>query len=194
MHPGSTAPVTELLTRWSNGDRAAFDALIPIVHEHLLATARRYMARENTHHTLQSAALVNEAFLRMVDMRRVDWRDRCHFLNIAARIMRRILVDTARAKKFQKRGGGACFVSLDEDLGPTASPTYDLLGVDDALTALAAIDPRRARVVELRIFSGLTIDETAAALAISPDTVVRDWKLAKAWLARELRHRIAPRT
>jgi RNA polymerase sigma factor (TIGR02999 family) len=178
--------VTDLLLAWSNGDRGALDALIPLVHEQLLILARRYMAHENAGHTLQATALVNEAYLRMVDMRRVDWRDRAHFFAIGARVMRHILVDLARSKRFQKRGGDISFVSLDEVEPPGSSAPYDVLGLNDALTALARKDSRRGKIVELRVFGGLTIEETAAALEISTDTVTRDWKLAKAWLAREL--------
>jgi RNA polymerase sigma factor (TIGR02999 family) len=144
------------------------------------------MARENAGHTLQSAALVNEAYLRMVDMRRVEWQNRAHFFAVAANLMRHILVDLARSKRSQKHGGGATRVSLDEALGRAAAAAYDVLGLDQALDALATLDPRRGRVVELRIFGGLTIEETAAALDVSTDTVTRDWRLAKAWLAREL--------
>jgi len=183
---GSSPHVTELLLAWSNGDRTALDELIPLVHEQLIALARRYMARENAGHTLEATALVNEAYLRMVDMRRVEWQNRAHFLAVAARVMRHILVDMARSKKLQKRGGGAPRVSLDEALGLASAPAYDVLGLDRALDALATLDPRRGKVVELRIFGGLTLEETAAALNVSTDTVTRDWKLAKAWLAREL--------
>jgi len=186
MSTNSSPHVTELLVAWSNGDRAALDALIPLVHEQLLQSARRYMSRERADHTLQSNALVNEAYLRMVDMGRVDWQNRAHFLAVAARLMRRILVDLARSKKFRKRGGGVARVSFDEALPLVSEPAYDVLGVDEALDALATIDPRRGQVVELRLFGGLTIEETATALQISTDTVTRDWKLAKAWLAREL--------
>ncbi len=186
MGTGSSPHVTELLLAWSNGDRAALDELIPLVHGELLRLARRYMARENVGHSLQPTALVNEAYLRMVDMRRVEWQNRAHFFAIAARLMRHILVDFARSKKFQKHGGGMVRTSLDEALGLAAAPAYDVLGLDRALDALAAIDPRRGKVVELRIFGGLTIGEAAAALNVSTDTVTRDWRLAKAWLAREL--------
>ena len=178
--------VTELLLAWSNGDRAALDELIPLVHEELLMLAHRYMARENPGHTLQSTALVNEAYLRLVDMRRVELQNRAHFLAVAARVMRHILVDLARAQRSQKHGGGAPGVPLDEALGIASAPAYDVLGLDQVLDALAALDPRRGKVVELRIFGGLTIEETAVALDVSTDTVTRDWKLAKAWLAREL--------
>jgi len=152
----------------------------------MLRLARRFMARENAGHTLQSAALVNEAYLRMIDIRRVKWEDRAHFLAVASRVMRHILVDLARYKNSQKRGAGMQMISLTENLGPVSETSYDVLGVNDALDALTALDPRRGKVVELRIFGGLTIEETAAALQISTDTVTRDWKLAKAWLAREM--------
>jgi RNA polymerase sigma factor (TIGR02999 family) len=179
--------VTGLLLAWSNGDPAALDTLVPIVHAQLRALARRHMAAERPGHTLQTNALVNEAYLRMVDLGRIEWRDRAHFFAIAARIMRHILVDRARAKRFRKRGGEMTRVALDETLLPAQSPAVcDVLGVDAALESLAAIDPRRGKVVELRIFGGLSVEETAAALGVSTDTVSRDWKLAKAWLAREL--------
>lgn len=186
MPPASDPHVTELLLAWSNGERAALDELIPLVHEELLMLARRYMARENAGHTLQSTALVNEAYLRMVDMRRVEWQNRAHFFAIAAKLMRHILVDLARSKRFVKRGGGLARVSFDAADPLMATPAYDVLGVDEALHALAALDPRRGKVVELRIFGGLTIEETAMVLKVSTDTVTRDWNLAKAWLGREL--------
>jgi RNA polymerase sigma factor (TIGR02999 family) len=186
MVPASDPQITELLLAWGNGERTALDTLIPLVHEELLTLARRYMARENAGHTLQSTALVNEAYLRMVDMRRVEWQNRAHFFAIAARLMRRILVDLARSKKFVKRGGGLVKVSFDEAQPSSGAPAYDVTRVDDALHALAALDPRRGKVVELRVFGGLTIEETASVLQVSSDTVTRDWKLAKAWLGREL--------
>jgi RNA polymerase sigma factor (TIGR02999 family) len=186
MSKGPSPRVTDLLLAWGGGDRGALDELIPLVHEELLVLARRYMARENPGHSLQSAALVNEAYLRMVDMRRLEWQNRTHFFAVAARLMRRILVDLARSKRSQKHGGRAPKVSLDEALQLALAPAYDVLGLDRALDALAAFDARRGQVVELRVFGGLTIEETAAALDVSTDTVTRDWKLAKAWLAREL--------
>jgi len=147
------------------------------------------MRRERADHTLESAALVNEAYLRMVEFGRVRWQDRAHFLAVAAQLMRHILVDFARSKTVQKRGGGAVRVPLDDAPPLTSSPSYDVVSLDAALEGLMALDSRRAKVVELRIFGGLTIEETAVALRISTDTVTRDWKLAKAWLARELSRR-----
>lgn len=182
------AQATALLRAWRNGDPTALDELIPLVHLELLALARRYMRREGVGHTLQSTALVNEAFLRLIDMGTIDWQNRAHFLAVAARQMRRILIDHARARNVQKRGGGALRVSLSEALPRVSSPP-DVLDVHAAVNALTTLDPRRGAVVELRLFGGLTIEETAAALDVSPDTVVRDWKLAKAWLARELERR-----
>jgi RNA polymerase sigma factor (TIGR02999 family) len=178
--------VTALLLAWTDGDRAALEQLIPLVHAELLKIARRYMAREKAGHTLQSTALVNEAYLRMVDMQRVAWQNRAHFFAVAAQVMRHILVDLARSKNFQKRGRGIPIVPLEEARDVASTPVYDVLGLNSALERLTRIDPRRGQVVELRIFGGLTIDETAAALNISADTVTRDWSLAKAWLAREL--------
>lgn len=164
--------------------------LAPLVHEELRRIARRCMAGERAGHTLQATALVHEAYLRLVDVRRVQWRDRAHFLAMAARLMRRVLVDHARAKRYQKRGGGAVRVTFAEELPVGEAPDLDLLAVDEALSALAVVDERKGRVVELRFFGGLTVDETADVLEVSPETVMRDWKMAKAWLRRELADRI----
>jgi RNA polymerase sigma factor (TIGR02999 family) len=178
--------VTRLLLAWSAGDQAAFDALAPLVYDELRRLARRYMGGEREGHTLQATALVNEAYLRLVEVNRVQWQNRAHFFAMSARLMRRILVDVARAKQARKRGGGAGQkVSLDEALLVSA-PGDDLVAVDDALEALAAVDARKSQVVELRFFGGLSVEETAAALNVSSDTVTRDWKVAKAWLLREL--------
>jgi len=144
------------------------------------------MAGERAGHTLQASALVNEAYVRLVDVQRVDWQDRNHFLSMAARLMRRVLVDAARAKQYQKRGGGPVKVTFDEGLMIPAQPGQDLVALDDALEALARVDERKSRVIELRFFGGLTVGETAGVLGVSPDTVTRDWRLAKAWLLREL--------
>ena len=172
-------PVTELLKAWSAGDEAALDQLIPAVERELRRLARIYMARERLGHTLQTTALVNEAFVRLVDARNLRWQDRAHFLGIAARLMRRVLVDHARTRGMQKRGGGAYAVPLDDDMAVAETRDIDLLGLDRALDALAAVDERKCRVIEMRFFGGLTVEETAEALRVSPDTVKRDWGLAK---------------
>ena len=155
------------------------------MYEDLKRAARHYMANERVGHTLQATALVNEAYLRLVDINRVRWQNRAHFFAMSARLMRRILVDVARAKHYQKRGAGAQQVSLDEGL-LVSDPGRDLVALDDALRLLADVDPRKSQVVEMRYFGGLTVEETAEALKVSPETVMRDWKLAKAWLLREL--------
>jgi len=178
--------VTELLRAWSAGDEAALAQLIPAVERELRRLARIYMARERLGHTLQTTALVNEAFVRLIDARQVPWQDRAHFLGIAARLMRRVLVDHARTRGMQKRGGGAYTVPLNEDMAVAETRDVDLLGLDRALEALAAVDERKCRVIEMRFFGGLTVEETAEALRVSPDTVKRDWRLAKLWLLREL--------
>jgi RNA polymerase sigma factor (TIGR02999 family) len=179
-------PVTALLHAWSGGDDAALHALVPLVESELRRLARVYMARERTGHTLQTTALVNEAFLRLVDAHDVRWNDRGHFFAIAARLMRRVLVDHARARGFQKRGSGAQAVSLDEAILVSRPFDIELLDLDRALQALAAVDDRKARVVEMRYFGGMTVEETADALKVSTDTVKRDWRLAKLWLLQEL--------
>ena len=177
---------TALLLAWRDGDAAAFDRLVPLVHHELLRLARAYMAKERAGHTLQPTALVNEAYLRLINVHRIQWQNRAHFIAMAARTMRRILVDSARARGNEKRGGGLEKVPLDDvELGPAISE-IDVLRVDEALQALAAIYPRPHDVVELRFFGGLTIEETAEVLSISPDTVKRDWRFAKLWLVREL--------
>jgi RNA polymerase sigma-70 factor, ECF subfamily len=178
--------ITELLRAWSDGRAEALDQLIPLLHPELLATARRYMAQERRDHTLQPTALVNETYARLLGVRRVRWQDRAHFLALSARLMRRILIEWARARQMQKRGGGAARLSLDDECLVTEPPSCDVLALNEALERLARLDPRRARIVELRFFGGLTIDETAATMQLSADTVVRDWQLAKAWLAREM--------
>ena len=178
--------VTALLQAWRAGDEQALAAMMPIVHDELRKLARRSLAGERPDHTLQATALVNEAYLRLVDLKRIQWQDRAHFFAMSARLMRRILVDHARARRYNKRGGGVRPVSLDEALHVAANAERDLVALDEALAALAATDERKARVVELRFFGGLTIDEASAVLHVSPETVGRDWRLAKAWLAREL--------
>jgi RNA polymerase sigma factor (TIGR02999 family) len=184
--PPPRLDATVLLQGWGHGDRAAFDELVPLVHEELRRLARRYMRRERPEHTLQATALVNEAYVRLVDLNRIEWRDRAHFFAMAARVMRRILVDSARARRNQKRGGGGPKMSLDDALMVSHEPGRDLVALDDALTTLTALDPRKGQVVEMRFFGGLTVEETATALHISVETVMRDWRMAKVWLLREL--------
>jgi RNA polymerase sigma factor (TIGR02999 family) len=180
--------LTALLFAWRRGDREAFDRLVPLVHDELRRLARHYMGRERRDHTLQATALVNEAYLRLIDAAQVEWHDRAHFVAIAARIMRHILVDAARARGYRKRGGGKR-VELDEAMLVADEANPDVLDVDRALTALAKIDERKAEMVELRFFGGFSIEETAEALNVSVDTVKRDWRVAKLWLLRELKRR-----
>jgi RNA polymerase sigma factor (TIGR02999 family) len=182
----TTHEVTTLLRAWRQGDRDALERLMPLVYSELRRRARRYLLAERVNHTLQPTALVHEAFLRLVRVEDVDWQDRAHFFAVAAQNMRRILVDSARARRYQKRGGGAVNVTFDEALAVSGRST-DVLALDDALDVLAQQDQRKARVVELRYFGGLTNEEIAAALGISTDTVTRDWQMAKLWLWRELR-------
>jgi RNA polymerase sigma-70 factor, ECF subfamily len=180
--------VSLLLQAWCQGDELALEKLMPLVHNELHRLAHRYMRREHAGHTLQTTALVNEAYLRLVDAKKVQWQNRAHFFAISAQLMRRILVDFARSRGYQKRGGGVRKVSFDEAAVLSPVPDADLVELDDALNALAAIDPRKAKVVELRFFGGLSPEETAEVLKVSPDTVFRDWRLAKVWLLRELKH------
>ena len=179
--------VTGLLLQWGKGDESALERLIPLVHRELHQIARRCMAGERVGHSLQATALVNEAYVRLVDATNVDWHDRAHFLAVAARMMRRILVDHARARHAQKRGGPSDNVTFDEALVVTDEPRQNFIALDDALQALAKFDERKSRVIELRFFGGLSVEETASVLKVSPDTVMRDWRLAKAWLQREMR-------
>jgi RNA polymerase sigma factor (TIGR02999 family) len=181
-----TREVTGLLIAWGAGDESALDKLVPLVHAELHRLAHREMGRERAGHTLQTTALVNEVYLRLIDVRRVQWQDRAHFFAMSARLMRRILVDHARSRLSQKRGGATRRVSLDEALTVSPERGADLVALDDALKALAAVDARKSQVVELRYFGGLSVDETAESLHVSPDTVLRDWSLAKVWLLREL--------
>ena len=187
MPTSSPQQVTQLLQAWGRGEEAALEKLVPLVHQELRHLARRYMFGERAGHTLQTTALVNEAYLKLLDCRKVQWQNRAHFFAISAQLMRRILVDSARARGYQKRGGGAPKVTLDEGLIGPKEKGKDLVALDDALVALAAMDPRKSRVVELRFFGGLSAEETAEVLKVSPETVLRDWRLAKAWLAREMR-------
>ncbi len=184
--PPSPSP-TVLLEAWAQGDQAAFNELLPLVHDELRRLAQRHMNHERTGHTLQATALVHEAYLRLIDVNRVQWQNRAHFFAMASRAMRRILVDSARARKYQKRGGGALKVSFDQALTVAVEPDQDLVALDDALSALAQVDRRKSQVVEMRFFGGLSVEETATALHVSADTVMRDWRLAKVWLLRELK-------
>jgi len=178
--------VTHLLQAWSEGDQGALDQLMPLVYNELHRLAERYMAGERPGHTLQTTALVNEAYLRLVDVKQVSWQNRAHFFAVSAQFMRRILVEFARSRHALKRGAEAPPVSLDEAGEVSLERAADLVALDDALKALAAMDPRRSRVVELRYFGGLSVEETAEVLKVSANTVMHDWKLAKAWLLREL--------
>src|SRR5262245_4443386 len=178
------AQITQLLLDWRSGDQAALERLIPLVYQHLHRLARAYMRDERQQHTLQASALVNEAYLKLVDVQRINWQDRAHFFAMSAKLMRRVLVDFARSRDYQKRGGGARLLTLHEEL--VASKSNDVAAIDEALVALEALDSRKARVVEMRFFAGLSVEETAEALCVSPETVMRDWKFAKAWLHHEL--------
>src|SRR5215510_9857384 len=178
--------VTQLLIAWGNGDREALDKLVPLVYDELRRIARRYMEREPGGHTLQTTALVNEAYLRLIEQKGMKWQNRAQFFAISAQLMRRILVSMARARHADKRGGDARQVSLDEALVVSEERAAELVALDEAMNELAALDPRRSRVVELRYFGGLSVEETAEVLKISPETVMREWKMAKAWLYTEL--------
>src|SRR5215467_4104735 len=186
MTAPSDQSITELLKAWGDGDQQALENLTPLVYKELHRVAHRYMADERAGHTLQTTALVNEVYLRLVDVRGVSWQNRAHFFAICARTMRRILIDFARSRQYQKRGGEAVSVTLDDALGVSLQPAVDLVALDDALRGLAKLDPRKTEVVELRFFGGLNVEETAEVLKISPETVMRDWKFARAWLARAL--------
>ena len=189
---GEPAEITRLLRAWGGGDSAALDRLTPLVYEQLRRMARSYMRNERLGHTLQATALVNEAFLRLVETRSLDWTDRAHFFAVCARIMRRILVDAARSRAAIKRGGlvdraeHSTAINFDQLPDPASQISAQVCELDEALNILAQLDPRRAHVIELRFFGGLTVEETAQVLQTSPQTVMRDWRLARAWLAREL--------
>ncbi|MGC2616726.1 MAG: sigma-70 family RNA polymerase sigma factor [Terracidiphilus sp.] len=178
--------VTQLLKAWTSGDDQALEKLTPLVYEQLRRVARHYMAGQQPGHILQTTALVNEVYLQLVDCGQVNWQDRAHFFAVSAQLMRRLLIDFARARGSQKRGGGAPHISLDEAPSVCADSDPDLVALDDALKALSLVDERKSKVVELRFFGGLSVDETAEVLKVSVDTVARDWKLAKIWLLREL--------
>jgi RNA polymerase sigma factor (TIGR02999 family) len=178
--------VTVLLRAWSEGDEDAFRKVSSILYAELRRQASRYMRREPPGHTLQTTALVHEAFLRLVEAQEVDWHDRGHFLAVAARVMRRVLVDLARAQGYQKRGAGVVHVPLDSAIAACDRPSPDLIALDEALDELSTVDPRKVRVIELRFFGGLTVEETAKVLDVSADTVARDWRMARTWLLRRL--------
>jgi RNA polymerase sigma-70 factor (ECF subfamily) len=184
--PQTSPNVTQLLIGWSNGDKDALDALMPVVYDELHRQASRYLRRERVGHTLQTTALIHEAYLRLIDQRNVHWQNRAHFYGIAAQLMRRILVDHARTRKRAKRGGSDLRVSLSKADVFAKVRDLDIVALDEALERLALIDEQQSRIVELRFFSGLTVEETAEVLSISPATVKRDWSMAKAWLHREV--------
>ena len=186
--PPHSHEVTRLLHAWAGGDEQALELLMPLVYDELHRLARLYMAGERPGQMLQTTALVHEVYLRLVDVKHVNWHDRAHFYALCARLMRRILIDFARSRSYQKRGGGTIQVELNEALTVSAIAGDEILAIDDALKRLAIVDARKSQVVELRFFGGLTVQETAAALKISPETVMRDWRMAKAWLLRELSH------
>jgi RNA polymerase sigma-70 factor (ECF subfamily) len=183
--------ITQLLAEWSNGNQTALDKLYPLVYDELHKMANRYMKRERKDHTLQTTALINEAYVRMVAQKNVHWENRAHFFAISAQIMRRILIDHARRHHYAKRGGGAQKVSLDETAVVASDPASDMLLLDEALNRLAEMDPRRGQVVELRYFGGLNNEEIADVLKISENTVTRDWNMARAWLYQELSGSVA---
>jgi RNA polymerase sigma-70 factor (ECF subfamily) len=190
MKPPQSQQITELLQSWNNGDEQAIEKLIPLVYDELHRLAQQHMSHEQPGHTLQTTALLNEAYLRLVDSA-PNWEGRTHFFGVCARVMRRILVDWARSRQALKRGGGVCVLEIDQELVGENQPGTDLVAVDDALQALALVDPRQGQVVELRFFGGLNMRETAVVLNVSVETVQRDWKFAKSWLRRELAERHA---
>jgi len=186
MPPPSAHDVTGLLRAWSEGDHTALDKLMPLVYDELHRLAHHYMSCEKPGHLLQTTALLNEAYLRLIDASQVSWQNRAHFFAISAQLMRRILVEFARSRQRHKRGAGIAPTSLEEGLMVSPEPSVDLVALDEALKALAAINPRQSQVVELRFFGGLSVEETTEVLKVSPETVMRDWKLTKAWLLRAM--------
>lgn len=186
MRSHSSKEITRLLVAWSEGDQSALDQLAPLIHSELHRLAHHYMSRERPGHLLQTSALVNEAYLRLIDWKSVRWQNRAHFFGVAAQLMRRILVDFARERQYLKRGGGALQVSLSEAASFAMNRNADMVALDEALTALAEIDGRKSQVVEMRFFAGLSVEEVADVLKVSKETVMRDWRLAKVWLLREL--------
>jgi RNA polymerase sigma factor (TIGR02999 family) len=189
VYPASSERVSKLLLNWGQGDQGAREALIPLVYDELRRLARRYLRRERPDHTLQSAALVNEAYLRLIRQEHPQWQNRAHFFGVAAQLMRHILVDHARNRAAAKRGAGAPRLTLDPDVALPQERDVDLIALDDALNQLAALDPQQSRLVELRFFGGLSIEETSVVLGVSPATVKREWATARAWLKREMRNK-----
>jgi RNA polymerase sigma factor (TIGR02999 family) len=189
VYPASSERVSKLLLNWGQGDQGAREALIPLVYDELRRLARRYLRRERPDHTLQSAALVNEAYLRLIRQQHPQWQNRAHFFGVAAQLMRHILVDHARNRAAAKRGAGAPRLTLDPDVALPQERDVDLIALDDALNQLAALDPQQSRLVELRFFGGLSIEETSVVLGVSPATVKREWATARAWLQREMRNK-----
>jgi len=186
MKPFPSQEVTQLLRAWGQGDQSALDQLYRIVYDELRRLAHRYMSRENAGHTLQTTALVNEAYLRLAEVKDMNWQDRAHFFAVSANVMRRILIDEARARRAERRGGDNLVIALDEALDVEKGEDLDLITLDLALQSLAQINHRQSQVIELRYFGGLTVEETAEVLKVSADTVMRDWRFAKAWLKREM--------
>lgn len=184
--PSFPQEITQLLLSWSKGDKAALDQLVPLVYPELRKLARRYMGRENPGHTLQTSALINEAYLKLIDRQHVEWQDRAHFFAVSAQVMRHILIDHARSHRYGKRGAGAQHLALDEAAVVCEERAAELVALDDALTSLAKIDERKSKIVELRFFGGLSVDETAEVMKVSAVTIMRDWRAAKAWLYREI--------
>jgi RNA polymerase sigma factor (TIGR02999 family) len=189
VYPASSERVSKLLLNWGQGDQGAREALIPLVYDELRRLARRYLRRERPDHTLQSAALVNEAYLRLIRQDQPQWQNRAHFFGVAAQLMRHILVDHARNRAAAKRGAGAPRLTLDPDVALPQTRDVDLVALDDALNQLAILDPQQSRLVELRFFGGLSIEETSVVLSVSPATVKREWATARAWLQREMRNK-----
>jgi RNA polymerase sigma-70 factor (ECF subfamily) len=186
MNVALAGQVTELLVAWSGGKQSALNLLVPLMYPELRRLAHRCMRGERENHTLQTSALINEAYMQLVDTARVKWQDRAHFLAVSAKLMRRILVDSARSRQSHKRGDGARPIPLDTALNLHRMRSRELVELDDALNELAKVNPRRAQVIEIRFFGGLSIEESAEALGVSPDTVMRDWRIARAWLHRAL--------
>jgi RNA polymerase sigma factor (TIGR02999 family) len=192
LEQGTSSQFTEMLVRWRAGDRAALDRLIPLVYSELRRLAHHYLRRERPGHTLQSTALVHEVYVRLLGQDLPEWQNRAHFFGVAAQLMRQILVDYARSRRAAKRGGGACKLTIDAAVALSHETDIDMIALDDALKALASVDPQQSRIVEMRFFAGLSIEDTSDVLGISPATVKRDWTTARAWLFRELGRSAAP--